>query len=226
METVNKIVGNCDEAIAGLDDGATVMVGGFGSAGLPSELITAVYRRGVRDLTVISNNAGYDGHGIAQLIAARQVRKLICSYPLTAGATAFRDAYRRGEIELELVPQGTLVERIRCAGAGLGGFLCPITAGTELGTGKPLQTIDGVEYVLELPLRADFALIRAQSADRTGNLTYRLSARNFNPIMATAARIVVVEADATVDAGAIAPEQVITPGIFVDRIVKATGGAL
>lgn len=226
METVNKIVRNCAEALAGLEDGATVMVGGFGSAGLPSELLAALLRRGVRGLTVISNNAGYDGYGIAQLIAERRVRKLVCSYPLTAGATAFRDAYRRRDIELELVPQGTLVERIRCAGAGLGGFLCPITAGTELGAGKPVQTIAGVEYVLELPLRADFALIRAQHADRVGNLTYRLSARNFNPVMATAAGIVVVEADATVDAGVIAPEHVITPGIFIDRIVKRTGDVL
>jgi 3-oxoadipate CoA-transferase alpha subunit len=221
---VTKIVGNYSDALAGLSDGATVMVGGFGSAGLPAELLGAVLSRGITDLTVISNNAGYDDQGVSCLIGERRVRKLICSYPLTAGATAFRDAYQRGEIELELVPQGTLVERIRCAGAGLGGFLCPITAGTPLGEGKPTQVIDGVEHVLELPLRADFALIRAHVGDRLGNLAYRLSARNFNPVMATAARIVVAEVETIVEAGAIAPEQVVTPGIFVDRVVQAVGG--
>ncbi|WP_420993185.1 CoA transferase subunit A [Cupriavidus sp. 30B13] len=219
MGLVNKQVADCGEAVAGLHDGATVMVGGFGSSGLPGGLIGAVLAHGARGLTVISNNAGYDGEGVASLIAAGRVRKLVCSYPLTAGATDFRDAYRRGEIELELVPQGTLVERIRCAGAGLGGFYCPITAGTILGEGKPVREIGGVRHVLELPLHADFALIRGRHADRLGNLDYHLAERNFNPVMATAARVVAVEVDAMVEAGALDPEQVVTPGIFVHRVV-------
>ncbi|WP_441614753.1 MULTISPECIES: 3-oxoacid CoA-transferase subunit A [unclassified Cupriavidus] len=216
---VNKQVGSCGEALHGLHDGATVMVGGFGSAGLPGGLIGAVLAHGARDLTVISNNAGYDGEGVASLIEAGRVRKLVCSYPLTAGATAFRDAYRRGEIELELVAQGTLVERIRCAGAGLGGFYCPITAGTILAEGKDTREIKGVQHVLELPLHADFALIRGRHADRLGNLDYQLAGRNFNPVMATAARVVVAEVDGMVEAGALDPERIVTPGIFVHRVV-------
>ncbi|AIP11423.1 CoA transferase subunit A [Burkholderia pseudomallei] len=224
MGRVNKQVLGWSEALAGLCDGATVMVGGFGSAGLPTELLDAVLRHGAKDLTVISNNAGYDGEGVSGLIAERRVRKLVCSYPLTVGATAFREAYQRGEIELELVPQGTLAERIRCAGAGLGGFLSPIAVGAALSDGKPVHTVDGIEYVLELPLHADFALIRAQTADRVGNLVYRLSGRNFNPVMATAARIVVAEVNTMVDAGMLDPEHIITPGIFVDRVVEKAGG--
>ncbi|AOY92604.1 3-oxoadipate CoA-transferase [Cupriavidus sp. USMAA2-4] len=225
MKRVDKRVARCSEAVAGLRDGATLMVGGFGSAGLPAALINAVLDQGARGLTVVSNNAGFDNEGVASLIAAGRVRKLVCSYPLTAGATAFRDAYRRGEVELELVPQGTLVERIRCAGAGLGGFLSPITVGTPLAEGKTVQEVGGVAYVLELPLRADFALVRAHCADRLGNLSYRLAGRNFNPVMATAAEVVVAEVDSMVEAGALDPEQVVTPGIFVDRVVLAPGGA-
>lgn len=225
MKRVDKRVAHCSEAVAGLRDGATLMVGGFGSAGLPAALINAVLDQGARGLTVVSNNAGFDNEGVASLISAGRVRKLVCSYPLTAGATAFRDAYRRGEVELELVPQGTLVERIRCAGAGLGGFLSPITVGTPLAEGKTVQEVGGVPYVLELPLRGDFALIRAHCADRLGNLSYRLAGRNFNPVMATAADVVVAEVDSMVEAGALDPEQVVTPGIFVDRVVLAPGGA-
>jgi 3-oxoadipate CoA-transferase, alpha subunit len=225
MKRVNKHVDKYAAALAGLRDGAAVMIGGFGSAGLPSGLIAGMLQHGARDLTVISNNAGYDNEGVASLIANRLVRKLICSYPLTAGATVFRDAYQRGEVELELVPQGTLVERIRCAGAGLGGFLCPVTVGTLLVHGKSAHVIEGVEYVLELPLRADFALIRAHEADRLGNLTYRLSARNFNPVMATAAEVTVAEVDEVLDAGALSPEHIVTPGIFIDRIVCRPGDA-
>ncbi|GAB7541578.1 3-oxoacid CoA-transferase subunit A [Cupriavidus sp. 8B] len=221
MGLVNKRIASCGEAIADLCDGATVMVGGFGSAGLPDGLIAAVLAHGARDLTVISNNAGYDGEGVASLIEAGRMRKLVCSYPLTAGATVFRDAYRRGEVELELVAQGTLVERIRCAGAGLGGFYCPITAGTILAEGKDTREINGVLHVLELPLHADFALIRGRHADRLGNLDYHLAGRNFNPIMATAASVVVAEVDAMVEAGAMNPEHIVTPGIFVHRVVTA-----
>jgi 3-oxoadipate CoA-transferase, alpha subunit len=225
MKRVNKHVDKYAAALAGLRDGATVMIGGFGSAGLPNGLIAAMLQHGARELTVISNNAGYDNEGVASLIANHLVRKLICSYPLTAGATVFRDAYQRGDVELELVPQGTLVERIRCAGAGLGGFLCPVTVGTSLAHRKPAHVIEGVDYVLELPLRADFALIRAYEADRLGNLTYRLSARNFNPVMATAAQVTVAEVDELLDAGTLSPERIVTPGIFIDRIVCRPGAS-
>jgi 3-oxoadipate CoA-transferase alpha subunit len=219
---IDKRVGQAFEAISGLREGHSLMVGGFGSAGLPSDLIQAVLDLGVKELTVISNNAGYDREGVATLIAAGRVRKLVCSYPLTEGATAFRDAYRDKRIELELVPQGTLVERIRCAGAGLGGFLSPITVGTPLGQGKPVHTVDGVDYVLELPLRANYALIRARLADRFGNLTYHLSGRNFNPIMATAADTVVAEVDEILPPGGLDPESIGTPSIFVDALVVST----
>lgn len=216
---INKYSETHAAAIAGLRDGHTVMVGGFGSAGLPSGLLEAVLEQGARDLVVISNNAGFDREGVALLIAAGRVRKLICSYPLTEGATAFRHAYRDKKIELELVSQGTLVERIRCAGAGLGGFLSPIGIGTMLAEGKPVHHFNGRDYLIEAPLRADFALLKAREADRYGNLTYHLTGRNFNPDMATAADVVVVEADTLLEPGQIAPESVVTPGIFVDRIV-------
>jgi 3-oxoadipate CoA-transferase alpha subunit len=219
---IDKRIGQALDAISGLRDGHSLMVGGFGSAGLPTDLIHAVLELGARDLTVISNNAGYDSEGVAVLIAAGRVRKLVCSYPLTEGATAFREAYRDRRIELELVPQGTLVERIRCAGAGLGGFLSPITVGTPLGEGKPIHTIDGTDYVLELPLHADFALVRARLADRLGNLTYHLSGRNFNPVMATAADTVVAEVDEVLQPGELDPESIGTPSIFVDALVQSS----
>jgi len=218
---INKTLDTHAAAIAGLQDGHSLMVGGFGSAGLPAGLLQAVLDHGARELVVISNNAGYDREGVALLIAAGRVRKLICSYPLTEGSTAFRSAYRDKLIELELVPQGTLVERIRCAGAGLGGFLSPIGVGTVLAEGKPVQRFDGRDYLIEAPLRADFALLRARSADRYGNLTYHLTGRNFNPVMATAAEVVAVEADELLEPGALDPETIVTPGIFVDRIVLA-----
>lgn len=222
---IDKQVESAQVAVMGVQDGHHVMVGGFGSAGLPSQLIDAVLDSGARDLTIISNNAGYDREGVAVLIAAGRVHKLVCSYPLTEGATAFRQAYRDQRILLELVPQGTLVERIRCAGAGLGGFLSPITVGTPLQGDKPVQTVNGRDYVLELPLPADFALIRARAADRLGNLVYHLSGRNFNPIMATAATTVVAEVDEVLALGALDPEMVRTPGIFVDRFVCAASGS-
>ena len=218
---IHKGVANAADALQGLQDGHTVMVGGFGSAGLPTDLIHAVLAKGSRDLTIVSNNAGYDREGVALLIAERRVRKLVCSYPLTEGATSFREAYAAGCIELELVPQGTLVERIRCAGAGLGGFLSPISVGTPLAEGKPMQCVNGRDYVLESPLHADFALIRARLADRIGNLTYHLSGMNFNPVMATAAHVVVAEVDEILEVGSIHPQAVGTPSIFVDRLVRA-----
>jgi 3-oxoadipate CoA-transferase alpha subunit len=214
IAVINKYLETHAAAIAGLQDGHCVMVGGFGSAGLPAGLLQAVLDHGARDLVVVSNNAGFDREGVALLIAAGRVRKLICSYPLTEGSTAFRSAYRDKKIELELVPQGTLVERIRCAGAGLGGFLSPIGIGTVLAEGKPVHHFNGRDYLIEAPLRA-------RSADRYGNLTYHLTGRNFNPDMATAADIVVVEADELLEPGALEPETIVTPGIFIDRIVLA-----
>lgn len=222
---IDKQVKTAAEALAGLRDGHHVMVGGFGSAGLPSGLIAAVLESGARELTIISNNAGYDLEGVAVLIAAGRVSKLICSYPLTEGATAFRKAYAEGSIALELVTQGTLVERIRCAGAGLGGFLSPITAGTVLQGDKPLHSIAGKDYVLELPLHADVALLRARCADRYGNLVYHLSGRNFNPVMATAATTVIAEVDEVLPLGALDPEAIRTPGIFVDAVVLTSPGS-
>ena len=222
---MNKYVETHAAAIAGLQDGHSVMVGGFGSAGLPTGLLEAVLEHGARELVVVSNNAGYDREGVALLIAAGRVRKLICSYPLTEGATAFRSAYRDKKIELELVPQGTLVERIRCAGAGLGGFLSPIGVGTILAEGKPVHRVDGRDYLIEAPLRADLALLRGRSADRYGNLNYHLTGRNFNPHMATAADVVAVEVDELLELGGFDPETIVTPGIFVDRIVLAHGPA-
>lgn len=218
---INKYLESHAAAVASLKDGCSVMVGGFGSAGLPTGLLEAVVDQGARDLVVISNNAGYDREGVAMLIAAGRVRKLICSYPLTAGATVFRDAYRDKSVELELVPQGTFAERIRCGGAGLGGFLSPIGVGTMLAEGKSTHRVDGRDYLIELPLRADFALLRARTADRYGNLIYHLTGRNFNPVMATAAELVAVEVDELLEPGALDPEVVVTPGIFIDRIVLA-----
>lgn len=218
---IDKRLANAAEALEGLQSGHIVMVGGFGSAGLPTDLIHGVLECGVKDLTIVSNNAGYDREGVAVLIAEGRVRKLVCSYPLTEGATAFREAYAARRIELELVPQGTLVERIRCAGAGLGGFLSPVSVGTPLAQGKPLHNWNGHDYVLESPLHADFSLIRARFADRIGNLTYHLSGMNFNPVMATAARTVVAEVDEILALGQIDPQAVGTPSIFVDRLICA-----
>ena len=219
---IDKQLSTVECAFERLTDGQSIMVGGFGSAGLPSGLIRAVLEHGARDLTVISNNAGYDREGVSVLIAAGRVRKLICSYPLTEGATAFREAYRDGKVELELVPQGTLVERIRCAGAGLGGFLSPITVGTVLAESKTVQRFNGFDYVLESPLFADIALIRARFADPIGNLVYHLSGRNFNPVMATAADLVIAEVDEVVALGKLDPEMICTPGIFVDKVVRSS----
>jgi 3-oxoadipate CoA-transferase alpha subunit len=213
------IAPDTDAALAGVADGATVLVGGFGTAGQPVELIDALIRTGARDLTIVSNNAGNGDHGLAALLAAGQVRRIICSFPRQADSWVFDELYRAGKIELEVVPQGNLAERIRAAGAGIGAFFCPTGVGTPLAEGKETRTIDGRDYVLEYPIRGDLALVKAHVADTRGNLVYRKTARNFGPVMATAAATTVVQVDRLVQAGQIDPEVVVTPGIFVDRVV-------
>ena len=213
------IAPDTDAAVAGVADGATVLVGGFGTAGQPMELIDALIRSGARDLTIVSNNAGNGDHGLAALLAAGQVRKVICSFPRQSDSYVFDGLYRAGKIELEVVPQGNLAERIRAAGAGIGAFFTPTGVGTPLAEGKELRRIDGRDYVLEYPIRGDVALVKAHRADTRGNLVYRKTARNFGPIMATAATTTVVQVESVVEAGQIDPEVVVTPGIFVDRVV-------
>ena len=217
---INKIFPNAMDALADIPDGATIMIGGFGNAGMPSELINALIDHGAKDLTIVNNNAGNGETGLAALIKARRVRKIICSFPRQTDSYVFDAQYLAGEIELELVPQGNLAERIRAAGAGIGAFFTPTGYGTKLAEGKETRIINGKNYVLEHPIHADYALIKCQQADRWGNLTYRMTARNFAPIMASAARITVVQAAEVVELGAIDPETVVTPGIFVQRIVN------
>lgn len=215
---INKIFPNIAQAVADIHDGATILVSGFGGAGLPTQLLDALVEKGVKNLTIVSNNAGSGGVGIARLVLAKQVGKVICSFPRQPGSTAFDDMYRAGAIELELVPQGTLAERIRAAGAGIGAFYTPTGAGTELARGKESRMINGEEQILEYPIHADFALIKAHTADRWGNLTYRRSGRNFGPLMATAARCTIAQVSQIVELGAIDPEAVVTPGIYVKRV--------
>ena len=214
-----RFVHSPDDAVAAIGDGATVMIGGFGSAGQPVELIEALVRSGAGGLTVVSNNAGNGDHGLAALIGAGRVRKVICSFPRQSDSHHFDAKYRAGEIELELVPQGNLAERIRAGGAGIGGFFTPTGYGTLLAEGKETRVIDGRHYVLEAPLRADFALVKANTADGVGNLTYRKTARNFGPVMATAAAHTIVQVGTVVPTGDMDPETVVTPGIFVDTVV-------
>ena len=206
-------------AVADIPDGATIMIGGFGEAGSPIELIHALIDTGPRDLTVVSNNTGSGRVGLAALIANRQVRKMICSYPRSTNSVVFPDLYARGEIELELVPQGTLAERIRCGGAGIPAFYTPTAVGTVLAEGKEARRFGDAEYLLEYGLRADYSLVRAERADRYGNLVYRKTARNFGPVMCTAAETTIVQVRELVELGAIDPETVVTPGVFVDRVV-------
>lgn len=216
---INKIVESAQVAVADVPDGATILIGGFGGAGMPHELIDALIDQGARDLVVVSNNAGNGESGIAALLKAGRVRKIVCSFPRQADSQVFDDLYRRGAIETELVPQGNLAERIRAAGAGIGAFFSPTGFGTTLADGKETRVINGRNYVLEHPIHGDFALIRAEQGDRWGNLTYRKAARNFGPIMASAARCAVVQVSATVELGALDPEAIVTPGIFVKRVV-------
>ena len=211
------------EAVAGIGDGATVMVGGFGAAGQPVELLDALIACGARDLTIVNNNAGNGDVGLAALIREGRVRKVVCSFPRQSDSWHFDEKYRAGEVELELVAQGNLAERIRAAGAGIGGFFTPTGYGTLLAEGKEVREIDGRHYVLELPLRADVALVKAHVADEAGNLTYRKTARNFGPIMAAAATTTVVQVAEVVPVGALDPENVVTPAIYVDRVVRVTG---
>jgi 3-oxoadipate CoA-transferase, alpha subunit len=217
---INKIFASAAEALHDLPDGATVMIGGFGNAGMPSELIDALIAQGARDLTIINNNAGNGETGLAALLKARRVRKIICSFPRQHDSHHFDALYRAGEIVLELVPQGNLAERIRAAGAGIGGFYTPTGYGTALAQGKETREINGRHYVFELPLVADFALIKALKGDRWGNLVYRKTARNFGPIMAAAARITVAQVSECVGLGDLDPEVVVTPGIYVQRLVQ------
>jgi 3-oxoadipate CoA-transferase, alpha subunit len=201
-------------------DGATVMIGGFGTAGLPNELTDALLAQGARDLTIVNNNAGNGDTGLAALLAAGRVRKIICSFPRQTDSHHFDRLYRAGKIELELVPQGNLAERIRAAGAGIGGFFTPTGYGTDLAKGKEVREIAGRMYVLESPIHADFALIKAERGDRWGNLTYRMTARNFGPVMAMAARTTVATVHEVVELGALDPEAVVSPGLFVQRVVR------
>ena len=218
---MNKVVAGADEAVARIPDGATIMMGGFGLCGIPENLITALRRRGTKDLTVISNNAGIDDFGIGILLRSRQVRKMIATY--VGENKEFERQFLTGELEVELVPQGTFAERIRAGGAGIGGFFTPTGYGTLVAEGKETRTIDGVRYVLEKPLHADFAFVKGWKGDRLGNLVYRKTARNFNPVMATAATVTIAEVEHLVEPGAIDPDHVVTPGIFVRHILEGEG---
>jgi 3-oxoadipate CoA-transferase alpha subunit len=208
------------EAVTAVEDGATVLVGGFGMAGMPVELIDALIEHGAGDLTIVSNNAGNGDTGLAALLAAGRVRKVICSFPRQSDSWVFDGLYRAGKIELEVVPQGNLAERMRAAGAGIGAFYSPTAVGTPLAEGKETRTINGREYLLEFPIHGDVALIKAHRADRLGNLVYRKTARNFGPVMAAAARITIAQVSAIVETGSLDPEAVVTPSIYVDRLVE------
>ncbi len=208
------------EAVTTIPDGATILVGGFGMAGMPTVLIDALIEQGATDLTIVSNNAGNGDTGLAALLAAGRVRKVICSFPRQSDSYVFDGLYRAGKVALEVVPQGNLAERMRAAGAGIGAFFCPTAVGTPLADGKETRTIDGRDYVLEYPIRGDAALIGAHIGDRAGNLLYRKTARNFGPVMATAAALTVAEVSRVVEVGSLDPETVVTPGIYVDRIFE------
>jgi 3-oxoadipate CoA-transferase alpha subunit len=222
---INKEVKTCAEAVAGISDGAIVLVAGFGAVGVADHLLDALHDQGAKELTVVANNAGTGDYGLAKLIDSGRVRKVICSYPRSGDYRAFLAAYRAKSLELELVPQGTISERMRCAAAGLGGFFSPVSAGTKLAEGKETREIGGRLHVFESPLKGDVALIKARTADRWGNLAYAKSARNFNPVMATAAELTVVEVDMMVELGEMDPEAIVTPSIFVDRVVVVGEGA-
>ncbi len=216
---IDKIVPDVASAVAGMKDGDAIMISGFGFAGVPNDLIHGILDTGADDLTVISNNAGTGTEGLAALVGSGRVRRIICSYPRSRGSDQFDARYAAGEIELELVPQGTLSERMRAAGAGIGAFYTPTAVGTGLAEGKETRTIDGRDYVLEYPLHADIALVQGWRADRWGNVIYRKAARNFGPVMAMAARRTIVQVRDIAELGGLDPEAVVTPGIFVDRVV-------
>ena len=217
---INKIVQTLGEAVAGIKDGSTVLVGGFGGAGQPMVLIDALIEQGAKDLVIVNNNAGNAEIGLAALMKAGRVRKIICSFPRQADSYVFDELYRAGKLELELVPQGTLAERVRAGGAGIGGFYTRTGVGTMLAQGKEVRRIDGEDYLFEMPIKADVSLIKAKCGDRWGNLTYNKTARNFGPVHATAAKLTIAEVDEIAELGDIDPEAVVTPGIFVHRVVK------
>lgn len=217
---INKIAASIAEALADVKDGSTVLIGGFGTSGIPAELIAGLIEQGARDLTVVNNNAGNADHGLAALLATGRVRKIICSFPRQVDSWVFDELYRTGKIELELVPQGNLAERMRAAGAGIGAFFCPTAYGTELAEGKETREIDGKHYVLEYPIHGDVALIKAEAGDRWGNLVYRKAARNFGPVMAAAAKLTVATVHEIKELGELDPEAIVTPGIYVNRIVQ------
>lgn len=219
---INKIVSSPSEAVSDIFDGAVILVSGFGEAGSPIELLHALVDKGSRNLTIVSNNAGSGYVGLASLIGNKQVKKVICSFPKTANSFIFPELYKNGEIELELVPQGTLAERIRCGGAGIPAFYTPASVNTPLEAGKETKIINGVKYVLEYAINADFALVKSLNADNYGNLTYNKTARNFAPIMCTAAKTTIVQTKNILELGMIDPEIVVTPGIFVQRVVKVS----
>jgi len=217
---IDKRVDTIDAALSGIEDGSTILVSGFGNAGSPIRLLEALIDQGAANLTIVSNNAGEGEFGLAALMKAGRVTKVICSYPRSAGSIIFEELYDQGKIELEVVPQGTLSERMRAAGAGIGGFFTPTSAGTLLGANKETREIDGKIHVLETPLKGDVALVKADVGDRWGNLTYNKSARNFGPTMAMAAKLTIAEVKTIKELGEICPEHVVTPGIFVDRVIK------
>lgn len=217
---IDKIAASIGEALQDVRDGATVLIGGFGTAGIPVELIDGLIAHGARDLTIVNNNAGNGDSGLAALLKTGRVRKIVCSFPRQADSHVFDELYRSGKIELELVPQGNLAERIRAAGAGIGAFFCPTAFGTELAKGKETREIGGKQYVLEYPIHGDVALIKAEAGDRWGNLVYRKAARNFGPVMAMAAKQTIATVHRIVALGELDPESIVTPGIFVHRIVQ------
>jgi 3-oxoadipate CoA-transferase alpha subunit len=221
---IDKIVQSIADALSGVRDGATVLMGGFGAVGQPDELIEGLIEQGAKELTVVSNNAGAGKVGLARLLEAGRVRKIICSFPRVAGSTVFEDLYRAGKLELEIVPQGTLAERLRAAGAGIAAFYTPTAAGTKLAQGKDVREFNGRPHVMELALRGDVALVEAWEGDRWGNLTYRESGRNFNPVMAMAADLTAAQVHHIRQLGEIAPDNVHTPGIFVNRVVRVHRG--
>jgi len=216
---IDKRVPDLAAAVSGIKDGATILISGFGNAGIPAELIDALIDQGAKDLVVVSNNAGAGHTDVAKLLGTGRVRRIVCSYPRSAGSVVFEELYKAGRIELEVMPQGTLTERIRAGGAGLGGFYTPTGVGTRVAEGKEVRTIDGRDYVLEMALRGDVALIKADRADRWGNLLFHASARNFGPVMATAADLTIVQVREVVELGTFDPEHIHTPGIYVDRVV-------
>jgi len=217
---INKIAASIAEALADVKDGSTVLIGGFGTSGIPGELIDGLIAQGAKDLTVVNNNAGNADYGLAALLKAGRVRKIVCSFPRQVDSWVFDELYRSGKLELELVPQGNLAERMRAAGAGIGAFFCPTAYGTDLAKGKETREIDGKQYVLEYPIHGDVALIKAEAGDRWGNLVYRKAARNFGPVMATAAKHTIATVYDIKELGELDPEAVVTPGIYVSKIVQ------